>query len=158
MPGLTIGGINIKVPDNISIGSGGDINFPLPGSGGLSGDHIPAQNQAGAELANIVSTYNQLRAAGGNTTAAVQQLVQRVNTAIANFATVVNQVNTSRARAGLADIQRLSGQVIASMVTTSGSPVSPEGYAYAGGGIISGIDNSTLLLVGAGLFLFLRKR
>lgn len=168
MGGFSIGGINIQTPDNITIGSGGNLTVPTGGLSNAKGNnaHIPAQNLAGAELENIVNQYNSMRAAGQNTPQVVQQLANAVNDTVNKFASVVNQVNTARARQGLADIQRLSSQVIQSFTTTTGQAVvnpliDPNNRAVVslshGTGIIPGFDNSTLLLAAGAAYLLLKK-
>lgn len=158
MPGLNVGGIQFNLPDSVNLGRSGGLN-PL---GNADNAHIAAQNDACAELASIVFDFNNLKQSGNNTDAQVQNLVRRVNDAVARFAVVVNQVGTTRAQRGLADIQRNANAVIASFSTISGGTVTPAGTVIPGGqglsGMLAGMDVSTLLLIGAAAWFLLGRR
>jgi hypothetical protein len=103
-------------------------------SSGLSGlgatsyvDHIPAQNQAGNDLAAVVSQWANAKTSGAATVSLGTQLADRARQIGATFYSFAISLNNSRATAGANEIRSLANNIGASIDSDVGKlPPAPS--------------------------------
>jgi hypothetical protein len=103
--------------------------------------HIAAQNQAGADMNQISTQYNQLKSQGLMTAAMVLQYITAMQQVIQNFRDFAARVGTSRAQQGATDIAYYGGLAINDMqrdrnAMTGGTGTGP--VTLPGGVVIPG--------------------
>lgn len=102
-------------------------------SAGDKNAHIQAQNQAGADMDAIVKAYTQIKNQGLLTSDHIDQAQSAMRQVIDNFKQFAQQVGTTRAQAGAADIEYYGNIAIRDMESdrtlTGGIPTIPGGIA-----------------------------
>jgi len=110
-------------------------------------DHIPAQNQAGADLASNVSRAAAMKQLGTLTIDAAQQLANEARAIGARFATFARGLHNSRADKGASEIETLAnnianGHLAAAQSAAVNTPLPPQQVTIQDGGVIPAITGA----------------